>query len=820
MFTDKDSFVNAFSLKFLELKGKPVTEGTLKEFYETLVRLIKDNIGYNWAAATERYSGYQSKQVYYFSMEFLIGRILEYYLINFGVQEIVRDGLEHFGIPYEDVMKQEPDAGLGNGGLGRLAACFLDSMAFLKVHGHGNGIRYKYGLFEQKLVDGYQVEVPDNWLKNGYQWELRKPEKAVVVRFKGKISAEIINDKLTFIHENYDSVLAVPYDIPISGFDNNFLINNLRLWSSEPLNDEIDLVSFNLGDYSKAISYKTEVEAISNILYPESSSIAGKELRLKQEYFFVAAGVGSIVRSFKKRNHSFKDFTTKISIHINDTHPALCVPELMRVLMDEEGLSWDEAWNITVNSCSFTNHTVLPEALESWEIDLFRYILPRIYLIIEEIDRRFRMEINRRFPENKDLANKTAIIRGGVIDMAGLAVIGCHSVNGVSALHSEILKNHLFNQYYKIYPAKFGNVTNGMSHRRFLLKANPHLSQLISKVLGDQWKYDANELEKLLIYKNDDWLLKQLEDIRYHNKCRLAKYIYEQQGIVVDPRSVFDVQVKRVHAYKRQLMNILRIMDLYNQLKEHRELQINPFTFIFGGKAAPGYHFAKVVIKLINSVAQIINEDKDLNGLIKVVFLREFNVSLGELIYPASDISEQISTASREASGTGNMKFMINGAITLGTLDGANVEIRNAVGDDNIEIFGLTSQEVLEYYHHGGYNPWDEYIEKPRLKKVVDQLINGFFDKESGDFRVLHDSLLRDNDQFFILKDFSSYNEAWQRLNKKYSSKKEWFSSALTNIAKAGIFASDRSIRDYADDIWKVKYRTFEQRDCEIKNSL
>ncbi len=807
MFADKDSFMNDFSLKFLKFQGKPVSEGTSKEYYETLVRLIKDKIGINWAAANERHSGSQSKQVYYFSMEFLIGRILEYYLINFGVQDIVRRGLEQFGISFEDVMKQEPDAGLGNGGLGRLAACYLDSMAFLKIRGHGNGIRYKYGLFEQKLVDGYQVEVPDNWLKNGYAWEVRKPEKAVVVKLKGKVRTEMTNDKLIFIHENYDSVLAVPYDIPITGFDNSFIINNLRIWSAEPLTDEIDLVSFNRGDYSKAIKYKTEVEAISNILYPESSSLAGKELRLKQEYFFVAAGVGSIVRSFKKRNYSFKDFTNKIAIHINDTHPALCVPELMRILIDEEGLGWDEAWNITVNTCSFTNHTVLPEALEYWDVDLFYYILPRIYMIIEEIDQRFRMEINRRFTDNKDLANRIAIIRDGTIDMASLAIIGSNSVNGVSKQHSEILKSHLFSHFYRIYPVKFTNVTNGISYRRFLLKANPDLSQLISSVIGEHWKYDANELEKLLIYKNNDEFLKQLENIRYQNKSRLAKYIYEQQGIAVDPNSIFDIQVKRFHGYKRQLMNILRIMDLYNQLKEHRELRINPFTFIFGGKASPGYHFAKAVIKLINSAAGIINEDKDLNGLIKVVFLREFNVSKGELVYPACDISEQISTASREASGTGNMKFMINGAITLGTLDGANVEIRNAVGDENIEIFGLTSEEVLEYYNHGGYNPWDEYYEKPRLKKVIDQMVNGFFVKENGDFRILHDSLLRDNDQFFVLRDFSSYNEAWYRLNQKYNNKKEWFGSALTNIAKAGIFSSDRSIRDYSDNIWKIKYR-------------
>ncbi|MDR3271561.1 MAG: glycogen/starch/alpha-glucan phosphorylase [Peptococcaceae bacterium] len=808
MFKDIDNFMQSYSVRFIEAEGRPVSEGSAREHYATLVRMIKDYIGLNWMEMKKNTPDHnKEKQVYYFSMEFLIGRLLEYHLVNFGVREIVQAGMEKLGISYDGVVAQEKDAGLGNGGLGRLAACFLESMAFLKVHGHGNSIRYKYGFFQQKFINGDQVEVPDNWLRDGYLWEVRKPDQAVIVKFKGHVRTESVNHRWVFTHENYEPVLAVPYDVAIDGFDNDFVVNNLRLWSAEPVANDIDLSTFNSGDFTKAVRYNAEIQAISNILYPDGGSLAGRELRLKQEYFFVAAGLGSIVRMYKKKNKSFRDFPNKLAVHINDTHPSLCIAELMRILMDEEGLGWDAAWNITVNTCSFTNHTIMPEALETWQIDLFRYILPRIYLIIEEIDRRYREEVQRRFPDQKDLADRTAIIHNGIVDTAALSIIGSHSVNGVSDQHSEILKNHTFSDYYKIYPYKFKNVTNGISHRRFLLKANPDLSTLITSAMGDRWKYDANALEGLLQYEQDTEFLDQLAEIKYRNKCRLAEYIQETQKIQIDPRSIFDVQVKRIHAYKRQLMNALKIMDLYNRLKERKDVKIQPVTFIFGGKTAPGYFYAKQVIRMINALSEIVNTDKEVNSLMKVIFLEDFNVSLGELIYPAADISEQISAASREASGTGNMKFMFNGALTLGTMDGANVEICEAVGREHIETFGISADEVLEYYNRGGYDPWEHYHNSPRIKHILDQLINGFFREGDGDFRVIYDSLLRDNDQFFVLKDFRSYVEAWTRLDAKYARKRDWFRSSLVNTAKAGIFSSDRSIRDYAENIWKVKSR-------------
>jgi starch phosphorylase len=571
--------------------------------------------------------------------------------------------------------------------------------------------------------------------------------------------------------------------------------------------EEFDLVSFNRGEFSKALSYKAEVEAISNILYPDDSSQAGRELRLKQEYFFVAAGIGSIVRRYKKKNGSLADFSRKVAIHINDTHPALCIPELMRILLDEEGMDWEEAWNITVNTMSYTNHTIMPEALEKWPIDIFKYLLPRIYMIVEEIDRRYRQEMGAKYPDNPALLNHTAIIRDGQVWMANLAVIGSHSVNGVSQLHTDILKKHVMKDFHIIYPYKFNNKTNGVSHRRFLLESNPGLAELITETIGPGWIAKADELAQLTAYQDDSALLEKLARVKYHNKVKLAGLIKERTGITVDPNSVFDIHVKRIHAYKRQLLNVLRILDLYNRLKENPRLPVHPHTFIFGGKAAPGYHYAKTVIKLINTLADKINNDQDLQDKIKVIFLENFNVSLAERIYPAAEISQQISTASREASGTGNMKFMLNGAITLGTLDGANVEIRQAVGDDHIFIFGLNTDKVMNFYQKGGYNSWEEYHTYPRLKKVVDQLINGFFSEAEGEFRVIYDSLLRDNDEFFVLKDFCSYIEAWQRLNLLYSNQREWQKTSLINIARAGVFAADRTIKEYAEDVWRVPYR-------------
>lgn len=807
MFKDKDSFKREYLEKFAEVEGKTLDEGTAWDQYHSLVMLIKEKISHHWAQTNNMYSQNKEKQVYYFSMEFLIGRLLSHYLINLDVRTQVEEGLQELGISLQSLVEQESDAGLGNGGLGRLAACFLDSMAFLGVPGHGNGIRYEYGLFQQKVVDGFQVEVPDNWLKNGYPWEIRKPDKSVIVKFKGSIKTENIDGKWTYVHENYEPVLAVPYDIPIVSYQNKDNINNLRLWSAEPVVEEFDLATFNRGEFSKAVSYKAEVEAISYILYPEDRSQAGRELRLKQEYFFVAAGLAAIVRRHKKKNGSLQDFSRRIAVHINDTHPALCIPELMRILIDDEGIGWEKAWNITVNTISYTNHTIMTEALEKWPIDLFRYLLPRIYMIIEEIDRRHREELSRKYPGNLEIINKTAVLRDGHLWMANLAVIGSYSVNGVACLHTEILKNYVLHDFHTVYPYKFSNKTNGVSHRRFLLGANPNLAALISEGIGDGWKKNAQELEKLLAYTEDAGYLAKLAEVKYQNKCRLSAYIEKTQGLKIDPSSVFDIQVKRIHAYKRQLLNVFKIMDLYNQLKENPDLALNPHTFIFAGKAAPGYHYAKTIIKLINTVAQKVNADQDVQDKIKVVFLENFNVSLAEIIYPSADISEQISAASREASGTGNMKFMLNGAVTLGTLDGANVEIRNAVGDDNIVIFGLSAEKVMEYYSRGGYKSWDEYHNYPRLKKVVDQLINGFFSGAGGEFRVIYDYLLRDNDEFFVLKDFCPYSEAFNKLNLLYASKEKWHRTSLINISKAGIFSSDRSIKEYAEEIWRIKIK-------------
>ncbi len=702
----KDSFKKAYVEKFIEIQGSMPNTGTSWEKYRALVVLIKEKMKISQAAESMNDSSPdQEKQVYYFSLEFLIGKLLSYYLINLGIKNVVQEGLEELGIDLEDLIAEENDAALGNGGLGRLSACYLDSMAFLGIPGQGNGIRYKYGLFQQKIVNGFQVELPDNWLKNEYPWEMRKSDNTVVVKFKGHVRTESIKGKLTFFHEDYEPVLAVPYDIPMLGYGNLNRINNLRLWSAEPIKDDLDWVSFNQGDYSKAVAYRSEVEAISYILYPEDSSHAGRELRLRQEYFFTAAGLSTIIRYFKKKNNSFSGFARKVAIHINDTHPALCVPELMRIFMDEEDLGWDEAWNITVNTISFTNHTILPEALEKWPVEIMKSQCPRIYMIIEEIDRRYREEMHHMHPEKRDLIEHTAIIRDGQIHMAHLAVIGSNSVNGVAELHTKILKTQVLKDFYTIYPYKFNNKTNGVSHRRFLLEANPDLSRLISESIGEDWIRQSESLEKLLPYTSDTAFLEKLADVKYHNKCRLANYINDKMNIQVDPSSIFDIQVKRIHAYKRQLLNILKIMDLYNRWREDPSMDIYPTTFIFGGKVAPGYQYAKSIIKLITTMAQRINTDPALGGKMKVIFLENFNVSLAEMIYPAADISEQISTASQEASGTGNMKFMLNGAITLGTLDGANVEIRRAVGDENIAIFGLKANEVMNYYQWGAINP-------------------------------------------------------------------------------------------------------------------
>ena len=804
MFENKESFIQEYRQKFIEIEGKNLAEGTNWEQYQALVLLLRDKINSNILHTKQSHSNRNEKEVYYFSMEFLIGRLLSYYLMNLGVKGQVEGGLRLLGIDLETLVQQESDAGLGNGGLGRLAACFLDSMAFMGIAGHGNGIRYKYGLFQQKLINGAQAELADYWLKNTYPWETRQAERAVVVRFNGNIRSEMVDGRLTFIHENEESVLAVPYDIPIVSFDSRKNINTLRLWSAEPIVEHFDLACFNRGEFSKAVSYKAEVEAISSILYPQDSSQAGRELRLKQEYFFVAAGLSAIVRSYKEKCGTIQGIAKKVGIHINDTHPALCIPELMRILIDEEGLDWEQAWNITVNTISFTNHTIMPEALEKWPLDLFMSLLPRIFMIVVEIDRRYREELCRQYPGNTEIILSTAIIQDGHVWMANLAIIGSYAVNGVAQLHTEILKKDVFHDFYTVFPYKFHNKTNGVSHRRFLLHANPDLSHLISTAIGNGWKKSASKLEQLLAHQNDAAFLEELARVKRKNKETLAKMIQEAQGISLDPDSIFDIQVKRIHAYKRQLLNVLKIMELYNRIKENQLVISTPQTFLFAGKAAPGYYYAKTIIKLINTVADRIKHDPEVNQQIKVIFLENFNVSLAERIYPAADISEQIPTASREASGTGNMKFMMNGAVTLGTLDGANAEILREVGDENIFIFGLTAQQVLQYYRQGGYKSCVEYHQRPRLKRVIDQLINGFLPGTCGEFHDIYDSLLQENDQFFVLKDFFPYIHAYQEVTNLYADPLKWQQVSLINIARSGYFSSDRSIRDYSEDIWKV----------------
>ncbi|WP_042332159.1 glycogen/starch/alpha-glucan phosphorylase [Desulfosporosinus orientis] len=808
MFMDTEAFKEAYLKKLIEGEGITADEATTWDKFVALVMLLKDKISYYRAVNKNSWS--PGKQVYYFSMEFLIGKLLYNYLVNFKIEKIVKEGLFELGINLEELLEQEVDPGLGNGGLGRLAACFLDSLAFLGIDGHGNGIRYRYGLFEQKIVAGNQVEAADNWLKNGYPWETRKAHKAVTVKFKGRVRSEIQEGRLVFIHEDYEPVLAVPYDVPVISYDNPRYINNLRLWSAETVASELDLASFNRGEFKQATGFKSEVEAISYILYPDDSSRAGRELRLKQEYFFVAAGLGTIVRSYKKRygRRAFPDFPRRVAVHINDTHPVLCIPELMRILIDEEGLGWDEAWNITVNTMSFTNHTVMPEAMEKWPVDMLKNLLPRIFMIIEEIDCRFKEDLKARFMDDEEVIQNTHIFKDGYVWMTNLAIIGSSSVNGVAHLHTKILKGDVFKDFYRVFGYKFNNKTNGVNHRRFLLAANPGLARLITEAIGPNWQEDAGELKKLHVLKEDPGFLECLGKVKYDNKCRLAASLQKKYGLILDPSSIFDVQVKRIHAYKRQLLNVLKIMHLYNLALRDPESLTGSQTFIFGGKAAPGYHYAKTVIKLIHCLSKKIAQNPAISSKLKVIFIENFNVSQGELIYPAADISEQISTAGKEASGTGNMKFMLNGALTLGTLDGANVEIREAVGEENIFIFGLTAEEALTYTHSGGYKPWDEYHSNPDLKICVDHLKGSFFEDAGEEFRMLYDSLMIYHDEFFILKDFPAYLAKYGEMQELYGHPQEWNKISLLNIANSGFFSSDRTIREYADWIWKVHYRT------------
>ena len=801
-FYNKEIFKTQFTEKLLEDFAKSPKECTSFEKYEALVRLITSTVAPARSETIRRQYDNAQKKVYYFSMEFLIGRLLENYLINLGVRDIVDEGLAELGISLDELCKQELDPGLGNGGLGRLAACFLDSMASEGIAGVGIGLRYQFGLFRQRIRDGYQKEDPDAWLDNEYPWENVNPEAAVEVRFGGTVEREWREGRTYYNHVGYQAVKAVPYDVPIIGH-NGDTVNMLHLFRARPMQESVDMDAFNRGDYAQAMKERCDIEAITCILYPDDSSGIGRRLRLKQEYFMVAAGIHNIIREYKKVYHDgWSKFPERISIHINDTHPTLCIPELMRVLIDEEGLDWDESWRITQATISFTNHTVLPEALEKWPVDLFRTLLPRIYMIVEEINKRYCESIPAYVPDRHALLKETAVMQDGEIRMANLSIIGSHHVNGVAALHTDILKANVFKGFNYLYPERFSNKTNGISHRRFLIQANPALTKLINETIGTKWITEPQALEELLAHANDSALLARMREIKHENKERLAQYIMRHNNIAVDPNSIFDVQVKRIHAYKRQLLNALKVLDLYHQIKNNPNLEIQPVTFIFSGKAAQGYAFAKEVIKFINSVADLVNADAQVNKYIKVIFIENFCVSNAQLIYPAADISEQISTAGKEASGTGNMKFMMNGAVTLGTLDGANVEIRNLVGDDNIRIFGLKADEALSLSRNGGYYAQDQLKQDARLQIMADELINGFFAKSGTNFWGIHDALLQQNDEFFVLKDFDAYTSTWKGMVRDYANVELWNKMSLNNIARSGFFSSDRTIREYAKEIW------------------
>jgi glycogen phosphorylase len=795
MFSSKDQFKKTFLKRLEMLCGKGFNESTERDHYQTLGNMIREYVSKDWIRTNEEYRSKNEKQVYYFSIEYLLGKLLRQNLINLGIESVVEAGLDELGISLDELEDMEADAGLGNGGLGRLAACFLDSIASLDLPGHGFGIRYKHGLFEQKFVDGYQVELPEQWLRHGNVWEVRKADMAVKVPFWGQVETKMENERLVFRHINAETITAVPYDMPVVGYRTS-TVNTLRLWNAEPSPFPV---------HKDILKYKRETEAVTEFLYPDDTHDEGKILRLKQQYLLVSASIQSILNTYRNTFPNLEEFHQHVCIHINDTHPVLAIPELMRILIDEEGMGWDQAWYITSNTISYTNHTTLTEALEKWPIRIFRPLLPRIYMIIEEINERFCRDLWEKYPSDWQRIENLAIIAHDQVKMAHLAVVGSFSVNGVAQLHTEILKQREMNQFYQLFPEKFNNKTNGIAHRRWLLKANPKLSELITDKIGLAWYQNPIELRRLLDYQHDQSFLDELDRIKHDNKRRLAEVIYKQVGIAVDVDSIFDVQVKRLHAYKRQLLNILHIMHLYNRIKEDPSSDIVPRVFIFGAKASPGYYYAKKVIKLINAVADKVNSDPQISNRIKVIFLENYRVSLAEKVFPAADVSEQISTASKEASGTGNMKFMINGALTVGTLDGANVEIHELVGDKNIFTFGLSSEEVLHYYQYGGYQSIEYYHHDSRIKQVVDQLISGFFPNVYNEFEPIFDSLLAENDQYFVLRDFASYVDIQQQIGVSFKKRNEWQKKSLINIANAGYFSSDRTIKEYADGIWKIK---------------
>jgi len=804
MINSTEEMQQQFREKFIKLYGKNLDEGTDFEYYMTLANLLKEIVTSNLVHTKNFFRKHEHKQVYYFSMEFLPGRLLGAYLQYLGMKCFAEEGLKALGIDLLNLEAQEPDLGLGNGGLGRLGACFLDSFASLAIQGHGCCIRYKYGLFKQRIVDGFQAELPDYWLSDGNPWETRKPDKAVDVRFYGTVRVEHYYGRMIFIHENYEEVRAVPYDIPIAGYGNN-IANTLRLWSAEAAKQDFDLPTFNRGDYLKAVEYKYAVESITQILYPDDDKEQGKLLRLKQQYFLVAAGLRSIINHHLKKMYSLQDIPEKIAIHINDTHPALCVPEMMRILIDEEGMGWDEAWDLTTRTISYTNHTIMPEALEKWPVEMLKKLLPRIYMIILEINDRFCREAWQRLPGDWRNAEEMSIISNGLIHMAKLAVVGSHAVNGVSRIHSQILQEHLMKNFSYYYPGKFTNKTNGISHRRFLLKANPDLARLITEAIGSDWVTKPHALQNILPFAEDAAFKDLIFKIKLENKKRLARIIKQKYHVDVDLTSIFDIHVKRIHAYKRQLLNVMQILDTYHKLKNDPSLDICPRTFIFGGKAAPGYYLAKKIIKLINSLANQVNNDREINDKLKVIFMENYNVSLAEIVIPAADISQQISTASKEASGTGNMKFMMNGAITIGTMDGANIEILEKVGGDNFIDFGLTAEEVLGYYQKGGYNAYDLYHEDERLKRILNQINRGFAGDSPGEFQDILKHLLDYNDEFFLLKDYDAYARAQAKADTLFRDKTKWYKMAVNNIGHSGFFSSDRTILEYAKDIWQVK---------------
>lgn len=799
----KDKFKKDYVRIFEEIHDTSIKKGEKINKYEALVKLIDEYISDSWIE-TKEVEEKDKKQVYYFSIEFLLGRLLDNTLINLGIRDICTEGLKELGIDLCDIEDVEDDQALGNGGLGRLAACFLDSIASLGIAGHGCGIRYKYGFFKQKIIDNNQVEIPNDWTEEGQLWETKRLDRTEKVRFWGEVIPINEEGRLRFEYKNYTEVLAIPFDTPIIGYKNEF-INTLRLWSAEPVESGFDFKEFNRGNFVKAMEYKDKVEAISSILYPDDSGYEGKVLRLKQEYFLVSAGIQSIIRSFITNGGEIKEFYKKIAIQLNDTHPTLAIPELMRILLDEYHMSWEEAFNITEKTFAYTNHTIMAESLEKWPVDIVKPLLPRVYMIINEINERYCKELWSAYPGEWDKISNMAIISDGYVKMANLAVVCCHSVNGVAKLHSTLLKTTVMKDLYDVFPKKFNNKTNGITHRRWLLGCNKQLTKVLKKNIGSDFIYDSEKLEDFMKFIDNKKVLEKIRKAKLENKRRLIKYIKETNNIDIDENSIFDTQVKRIHAYKRQTLNIFRIMDLYNRLLENPDMDIVPRTFIFGGKAAPSYYLAKRIIELINVVGEKINNDKRIKNKIKVVFLENYRVSLAEMIIPATDVSEQISTATKEASGTSNMKFMMNGAITVATMDGANIEIAEKVGMENIITFGLSNKEVLNYYDNGGYCSSDELEKNINLKKVMNQLIDGTYKGTKGNFKEIYDSMVTYNDEFFVLKDFEDYINAQDKVDKLYRDKDKWTKICAINIAKSGFFSSDRTIMQYASEIWKAK---------------